>query len=106
MMKPRVVTVLFLLVVGLTFACNNTKETAQESTIVTQDQPTTVQKITKEEVKNMLDDPGVAVIDVRKAGGWMSSDSKIKGAVREDPSLFDSWADAYSKDLTIVLYCS
>jgi hypothetical protein len=37
---------------------------------------------------------------------WADSDLKIKGAVREDPKVFESWANKYPKDKTIVLYCA
>jgi rhodanese-related sulfurtransferase len=62
--------------------------------------------ITKEDLNKMLDVPGVTVIDVRVERDWTSADRKIKGAVREDPDRVDTWAGKYSKDKTIVLYCS
>lgn len=62
--------------------------------------------ITKDDLKGMLDDPGVIIIDVRVEGAWKSSDRKIKGAMWEDPGSVDAWAGKYSKDKTIVLYCS
>jgi hypothetical protein len=43
---------------------------------------------------------------VRRNSHWTSSDLKIKGAVREKPNEIQSWADKYSKDKTIVLYCA
>ena len=63
-------------------------------------------KITKEELKSMLENPDLVVIDIRREGHWTSSDSKIKGAVREDPGKVESWADKYEKDKTYVLYCA
>jgi rhodanese-related sulfurtransferase len=65
-----------------------------------------VQKITKEELKAVLDDPAVAIIDVRSEGDWKGSDQKIKGAVREDPDETKKWAIKYAKEKKMVLYCS
>jgi len=64
-------------------------------------------RISKEELKSMLGRPDVVVIDVRQPGDLEKSTLKIKGAVREDPRQdVKSWADKYSKDKTIVLYCA
>ena len=63
--------------------------------------------VSKEELKGMLGRPDVVVIDVRQAGDLEKSNLKIKGALREDPRQdVKSWADKYSKDKTIVLYCA
>ena len=63
-------------------------------------------RITKEEVKGMLGNPDVIIVDVRSGGDWNSSKVKIQGAVREDPESIGSWIDKYSKDKTLVFYCS
>jgi rhodanese-related sulfurtransferase len=66
-----------------------------------------VPRISKEELKSMLNDPEVVILDVRASGDWDNSKRKIQGAVREDPNnSAKSWADKYSKDKTIVLYCA
>jgi len=66
-----------------------------------------VPRISREELKSMLNDPGVLILDVRTAGDWNNSKTKIQGAVREDPDKSaKSWAGKYSKDRTIVLYCA
>jgi predicted sulfurtransferase len=65
-----------------------------------------VKRITKEELKNMLSDPSVVVVDVRKEGDWKASEFKIKGAVREDPTQVASWMGKYDKDKTLVFYCA
>ncbi len=66
-----------------------------------------VRRITKEELKSLLNDPNTTIIDVRQQGDWQGSDLKIKGAVREDPMQEEaSWAKKYSKDKNIVLYCA
>ncbi len=63
-----------------------------------------VQRISKEELKTILDDPGVKIIDVRR--DWERSDLKIKGAVREDPDDVKAWTGKYPKDKKLVLYCT
>ena len=63
-------------------------------------------RMTKDELKPMLGNPDLIIIDVRYGRDWTDSDLKIKGAVREDPEAFDSWANKYSKDKTIVFYCA
>ena len=63
-------------------------------------------RMAKEELKSRLGDKDTVVIDVRTEYAWERSDSKIKGAVRENPEDVASWAKKYGKDKTIVLYCS
>lgn len=63
-------------------------------------------RMSKEELKSRLDDKDIIVIDVRTGYDWENSDSKIRGAVREDPQDIASWAKKYTKAKTIVLYCA
>jgi len=64
-------------------------------------------RMTKEELKPLLDNPEVIILDVRLLDEWKQGDLKIKGAVREDPEKDDrTWASKYSKDKTLVFYCS
>jgi 3-mercaptopyruvate sulfurtransferase SseA len=65
-----------------------------------------VPRMTKEELKAMLGNPDLVIIDVRREADWTGSDSKIKGAVREDPGAIKGWATKYPKDKTLVLYCA
>jgi len=62
--------------------------------------------MTKEYLKGLLSNSDLAIVDVRFRRDWTCSDLKIKGAVREDPENIESWANKYSKDKTIVLYCA
>ncbi len=66
----------------------------------------TVQKMTKEELRAMLDNPDVIVLDVRVGRDWKASEYKIEGAVRVDHSEVKSWASGYGKDKTLVIYCA
>jgi hypothetical protein len=63
-----------------------------------------VPRITKEELRSMLGNPNMVIVDVRGAKQWEASRSKIRGAVWEDPENVESWADKYPKDKTLVLY--
>ena len=63
-------------------------------------------RITKEEVKKMLGDPEVIIIDVRSNGDWNASNVKIQGAVRENPESVGQWMNKYSKEKTLVFYCA
>ena len=65
-----------------------------------------VPRMTKEELKAKLDNPDVVIVDVRAGKDWEGSEFKIKGAVRENPAEFSSWAEKYPKDKTLVLYCA
>jgi rhodanese-related sulfurtransferase len=62
--------------------------------------------MSKEQLKSMLGDPNVIVVDVRIGYDWKESDSKIKGAIRENPAQLSSWLHKYPKGKTIVLYCA
>ncbi len=65
-----------------------------------------VPKITKEEVKGMLGNADVIIVDVRLGGDWDGSKLKIKGAVREDPRNVGSWVDKYPKEKALIFYCA
>jgi len=64
------------------------------------------QRISKDELRNMLDNPDLVIIDVRTEREWKKADLKIKGAVWEDADEVRSWAEKYPKDKIIALYCS
>jgi rhodanese-related sulfurtransferase len=65
-----------------------------------------VPRMTKDELKAMLDNPDLVILDVRSKKDWKDSDTKIQGAIREDPGSIKSWAGKYTKDKTLVLYCA
>ena len=65
-----------------------------------------VPKMSKEELKAMLGDPSLVVVDVRSAADWNAEERKIKGSLRVDPSLADSLMKTYSKGKTFVFYCA
>ncbi len=63
-------------------------------------------KISKEELRTMLDNPNVLILDVRIEGEWRASEKKIQGAIRENPDEVKLWLDKYPKEKTLVFYCS
>ncbi len=63
-------------------------------------------RISREEVRPLIGDPGVMILDARTGWGWKESDKKIKGAVRVDPADVGSWAGSLPKGKLIVVYCS
>jgi hypothetical protein len=65
-----------------------------------------VPRMTKEQLKPLLNDSDVIILDVRASRDWKGSEEKIKGAIRENPKRFESWARKYSKEKTLVLYCA
>lgn len=65
-----------------------------------------VQRIAKEELRELLANPELVIVDVRTEKEWKKADQKIKGAVWEDADGVKAWADRYPKDKVIVLYCS
>lgn len=64
-----------------------------------------VPRMTKEELKGLIGNPDVIVLDVRRGKDWNASEFKIKGAIRESTKDI-SWANKYPKDRTLVLYCA
>lgn len=65
-----------------------------------------VPRMTKEELKALPGNSEVVIIDGRTPKHWNFSNSKIVGAVREDPFAVFVWAGKYDKDKTIVIYCA
>ncbi len=65
-----------------------------------------VPRLDKDTLKSWLSDPQVIILDMRKAKAWRESNKKIKGALRQDPFEFETWAAALPKDKKIVLYCA
>jgi hypothetical protein len=61
-------------------------------------------RITKEQLKGMLGNPNVIILDVRITENWQASDFKIKGAKRELPTKFYAWSEKYPDDKILVLY--
>jgi hypothetical protein len=65
-----------------------------------------VPRMTKEELKPLIGDPNVIVIDVRSLGDWNKDTLMIQGAIRENPMDVPDWIDKYPKEKTLVFYCA
>ena len=63
-----------------------------------------VPAISVHQVKPLLNNPDVIIIDVRKYRNWWRSSKKILSAVREDPFKVDEWAQKYPKDKLLIFY--
>ena len=66
----------------------------------------TAPRITKEELKAVLENSKVIIADDRNARDWTSSEYKIKGTIRVAPGKEEPWAARYPKDEMIVFYCA
>ena len=60
----------------------------------------------KEELKDLLGNDTLTILDVRKGRDWSSSEFKIQEAQRADPRQFKQWSASHPKDNTMVLYCA
>jgi hypothetical protein len=60
--------------------------------------------ISVDQVKQLLNNSDVIIIDVRKYRNWWRSSKKILSAVRENPSKVDQWALKYPKDKSLIFY--
>ena len=63
-----------------------------------------VPRLTPDELRPMIGNPDVVIIDVRVGDEWTKSKEKIQGAVREDPEKVNQWSVKYPKEKTIVFY--
>ena len=67
---------------------------------------TEVPRMTIDELKGLLDDPGIIVLDVRTEKDWQASEVKIRGAIRKNPKEVTDWSGELDKTKTYVLYCA
>nr|NJM01075.1 hypothetical protein [Desulfobacula sp.] len=65
-----------------------------------------VRLLNKDELKAMLGNPDLVVLDVRAGKDWSSSEFKIKGAVRLTNDTTEAVMKDISKDKTLVFYCA
>ena len=63
-----------------------------------------VPTISVHQVKMLLNNSDVIIIDVRKYRNWWRSSKKILSAIREDPSKVHQWAQKYPKDKSLIFY--
>jgi hypothetical protein len=65
-----------------------------------------VPRMDKDELKALLDNPDVVILDARTPTDWNQSENKIRGARRLDQSNIENVEKMYPKEKTIVVYCS
>jgi len=63
-------------------------------------------RMTAEQLKSMMGNPGVIILESRIDSEWKESPAKIKGAVRLNPSSAKAMMDKIPKDKTLVFYCA
>jgi predicted sulfurtransferase len=63
-----------------------------------------VPRISKENLKELLGNPDVIILDVRNSENWQESEFKIKGAIRRIPKFFDTWVNEFPRDKRLFLY--
>ena len=63
-------------------------------------------RMSTDELKALLGNPDLTLLDVRAGSDWKDGDLKIQGAIREEPGQINSWSKKYSKEKIIVLYCA
>ncbi len=64
-----------------------------------------VQKMDKDVLKSLLGSENLLILDVRQGRDWITSEFKIKDALRVDDGDL-SVAKTYPKESTFVLYCA
>jgi hypothetical protein len=87
------IIIFYLLMLGIT-GCALTPEQSSSDKF----------RISKEELKDRLNDPSLIILDVRISKDWKKSGKKIKGAIQQDPYKFAKWSSQYPKTKTIVFY--
>jgi rhodanese-related sulfurtransferase len=65
-----------------------------------------VKLLDKDELKAMMGNPDLVVLDVRAGKDWSSSEFKIKDAVRLTNDTTEAVMKDISKDKTLVFYCA
>ena len=91
---------LCLILIGGSLVTGASEKAASDQAIPFPDIP----RMTKEQLKEIIDKPGLVLIDCRPVEQWRVSPQNLPGAVHEDPMEVKSWADKYPKDSTVVIY--
>lgn len=61
-----------------------------------------VPRIAKDQLKSLMSDPNLTIIDVRR----QKEKRKIQNAILEEADQVASWMGRYPKDKKLVLYCA
>ncbi len=65
-----------------------------------------IPRISKEEARDLLNDPNVVFLDLRSGSDWRASDQKLPGAVHVDARNWKEWVSRYDPGKTYILYCA
>ncbi|MEN8143071.1 MAG: rhodanese-like domain-containing protein [Thermodesulfobacteriota bacterium] len=65
-----------------------------------------VSKISIQELKMLLDDKDVTILDARDVPDWQKSNAKIPSAIRANPDNLTAWVDKYDKERRTIVYCA
>ena len=104
MKSPFLIILAVSLIVGV--ACVAGKTDASPKITAT-DKPGAfpeIPRITKEELRPMLGNPDIIILDCRPVEQWRETKQKLPGAAHVDPYDAESLAHKYSKDKTFILY--
>jgi hypothetical protein len=94
--KPSIYSGLVVLIVSIVFFCVVSPAFSADD----------VPRMDKDDLKALLDNPDVVILDARTSSDWNKSENKIKGAHRLDQGNTQSVETMYPKEKTIVIYCS
>jgi hypothetical protein len=94
--RPSIFSGLAAFIAGVFFLC------AVSPALEADDVP----RMSKDELKTLLDNPDVVILDARDSPEWNKSENKIKGAHRLDESNIERVETMYPKEKIIVVYCS
>ena len=61
--------------------------------------------INPQELKNILENKDVKIIDVRRKEDYAADNTAIPGASWFDPANIDGWCDTMPTDKDLILYC-
>lgn len=61
--------------------------------------------VTVQELRQMLSNSNVIVVDVRAQSDWDNSDNRITGALRENPKNVTFWMHNYPSNKKLIFYC-
>ena len=95
MTRPNPLHVVFLCLASLCLMCSPAWSAASD-----------IPRISKEQLKTMLDDPRLIIIDTRVKQQWDKSEYKLPKAMHQSPWEADEWAKDFPRDRTVVSYCA
>jgi len=65
-----------------------------------------VPRISIQQLKDILGQEDLVILDTRPTQQWKASTKKIPGSVHHSSFKVQKWAEEYDKNATIVIYCA